>query len=339
MVGWLLATYWDGLSSSLSYLPQMVDYRQPATASIVFWPLPWLLCAVSAIYVGGMILNDAFDAAWDAQHRSNRPIPTGVISKQAALAVGLVLLLGGAIGAVAVRAVRMNEFTEVAEGRLSSGVGPVAIIVGALVAGVLIYNRWHKGVRWAPAVMGLCRALLPLLGVAVASVTLAPYEDTKLGLFLFLGAATLWGHTFGLTWVARHEATDGTPPAWTAWAIFIAPLPLVLATGLLSTGGGLWAVLPLSAFVLWIIFSNRQHALPAGVGGRVSDRLAASPFLDYLILGRVFLWSITLLGAPAAVLFHPTHVANLVPFCTLALLGPFTCFGLTLLFRRWIPQT
>jgi len=46
-----------------------------------------------------------------------------------------------------------------------------------------------------------------------------------------------------------------------------------------------------------------------------------------------------LLGAPAAVVFHPTHVANLVPFGALALLGPLACFGLTLLFRRWIPQT
>jgi hypothetical protein len=32
-------------------------------------------------------------------------------------------------------------------------------------------------------------------------------------------------------------------------------------------------------------------------------------------------------------------LANLVPFGALALLGPLACFGLTLLFRRWIPQT
>ncbi len=339
MAGWLTATYWDGLSSSLSTLPQMVDYSQPATGLLVFWTLPWLLLAVSAIYVGGMILNDAFDAAWDAQHRPTRPIPAGAVSRQAAMVVGFTLLLGGAIGAVVVRAIRMNDFPEVAQGRLSSGVATVAILVGALVACVLIYNRWHKGVRWAPAVMGLCRALLPVLGVAVASVTLDPYFGTKLGLFLLLGAATLWGHTFGLTWVARHEATDGTPPAWTAWAIFVVPLPLVLAAGFLTIGCGLWASLALAAFGLWITVSNRRHPLPAGVAGRVSDRLAASPLLDYLILGRALLWSIMLLAAPAAVGFHPTHVANLVPFCSLVVLGPLACFGLTLLFRRWIPQT
>jgi hypothetical protein len=85
--------------------------------------------------------------------------------------------------------------------------------------------------------------------------------------------------------------------------------------------------------------------LPAGVSGRVSDRLAASPFLDYLIVGRPLLWISCLFpvpGGPVAVVLHPmhpTHVANLVPFGTLALFGPLACFGLTLLFRRWIPQT
>jgi hypothetical protein len=95
----------------------------------------------------------------------------------------------------------------------------------------------------------------------------------------------------------------------------------------------------LALFAVWIWNSNRRHPLPTGVPGRVSDRLAASPFLDYLILGRPLLWTILLLGAPAAVVFHPTHLANLVPFGALALLGPLACFGLTLLFRRWIPQT
>jgi hypothetical protein len=149
----------------------------------------------------------------------------------------------------------------------------------------------------------------------------------------------LWAHTFGLTWVARHEATDGNPPGWTAWALFVVPLPLAMYAGFSRAGSGFFAWPALALFAAWIWVSNRRHPLPAGVPGRVSDRLAASPFLDYLILGRPFLWSTILLGAPAAVIFHPTHVANLVPFGTLALLGPLACFGLTLLFRRWIPQT
>jgi 4-hydroxybenzoate polyprenyltransferase len=340
LVGWLAATYWDGLSSSLWLgKPGMVDFAQPADGPIVFWTLPWLLLAVSAIYVGGMILNDAFDAAWDAQHRPTRPIPSGAVSRAAALAVGFGLLFAGAAGAVLVRALRMADFPLVVEGRLGSGVATVAVLVVTLVAAVLIYDRWHKGVAWAPAVMGLCRALLPLLGGAVASVDFLAMLGTAPGFYLLLGAATLWGHTFGLTWVARHEATDRTPPGWTAWALYVVPLPLACYAGFSRSGSSVLAWPTLALFVLWLWYSNRRHPLPAGVPGRVSDRLSASPFLDILILGRPLLWCGLLLGAPATVVFHPTHAANLAPFGALALFGPLACFGLTLLFRRWIPQT
>ena len=37
-----------------------------------------LLLGVSLIYVGGMILNDAFDARWDTERRSTRSIPAGI---------------------------------------------------------------------------------------------------------------------------------------------------------------------------------------------------------------------------------------------------------------------
>lgn len=330
LVGWLAATYWDGMSSSLSLYPQMVDYSKPAIGTIVYWTLPWLLLAVSAIYIGGMILNDAFDAAWDAQHRPSRPIPSGAVARSAALVVGFGLLLAGAAGVIAVRVLSVPDLP---------GVVAVSVLALTLVAGVLIYNRWHKGVVWAPVVMGLCRALLPVIGAAIAGEGFVYSLGTKQGFYLLLAAATLWAHTFGLTWVARHEATDGTPPGWTAWALFVIPLPLAMFAGFDSMGCGVWAWVALGLFLAWLWNSNRRHPLPAGVPGRVSDQLAAFPFLDYLSLGRPLLWTVLLLGAPATVVFHPTHVDNLVPFGALALLGPLACFGLTLLFRRWIPQT
>jgi 4-hydroxybenzoate polyprenyltransferase len=330
LAGWLAAVYWDGASSSLSLDPRMVDYSRPASAPILFGPLAWLLLAVSAIYVGGMILNDAFDAAWDAEHRPARPIPSGAVSRAAALLAGFGLMAAGAAGVIAVRALTFAD---------AAGVAAVAVLAFALIAGVLVYNRWHKGVVWAPIVMGLCRALLPVIGAAIAGEGFLHTLGTGQGFYLLLAAATLWGHTFALTWVARHEATAGTPPGWTAWALYIVPLPLALFAAFSSMGSGIWAWVALALFVVWIWISHRRHPLPSGVPGRVSDQLAAFPFLDYLILGRPLLWSIVLMGAPAAVVFHPTHVANLLPFGALALLGPLACFGLTLLFRRWIPQT
>jgi hypothetical protein len=96
----------------------------------------------------------------------------------------------------------------------------------------------------------------------------------------------------------------------------------------------------LAMFIAWIWFSNRRHPLPAGVPGRVSDRLAASPFLDYLVVGKPLLWfTVPFIRSESFLVIHPTHLPNLVPFGALALFGPLACFGLTLLFRRWIPQT
>src|SRR2546423_2595390 len=49
-----------------------------------------LLCAgATFLYLGGMYLNDAFDAQFDQQHRPERPIPSGGIGAQAVWAWGL----------------------------------------------------------------------------------------------------------------------------------------------------------------------------------------------------------------------------------------------------------
>ena len=41
--------------------------------------LPLCFLGVSALYLGGMFLNDAFDADFDRQHRPERSIPSGAI--------------------------------------------------------------------------------------------------------------------------------------------------------------------------------------------------------------------------------------------------------------------
>jgi len=335
MAGWLLGAYW---SSKANVLLFGVPYG-PST-EVAWWPLPWLLLAVSAIYVGGMILNDVFDAAWDAQHRPTRPIPSGQVSADTAYLVGFSLLLAGAVGAVAIRILYARSFPLGSDERNNNYAGEVVLVAGLLVAAVLVYNRWHKGVVWAPVVMGLCRALLPILGLVVAGVSL-----DSLGwpgrLFVLLCSFTLWLLTFTLTWVARHEATDSNPPAWTSWVIYLVPYPAVLVLYGLSMGSIF--VLPICLlYMAWIWFSDRRHPLPAGVPGRVSDRLAAFPILDYLILSSVagFAYIVyALQSAGELAEKYQVAVANWYPMFGLALLGPLVCFGLTLLFRRWIPQT
>src|SRR5688500_10764621 len=57
-----------------------------------------LLClGTTALYIGGMYLNDAFDVEFDRVNRPERPIPSGLITVGEVWAYGLGLLLIGTI--------------------------------------------------------------------------------------------------------------------------------------------------------------------------------------------------------------------------------------------------
>ena len=63
----------------------------------------WLLLISSTgLYLGGMVLNDVFDAALDAIERPERPIPSGRISRRAAAIFGSLLMIIGVGCAAAV---------------------------------------------------------------------------------------------------------------------------------------------------------------------------------------------------------------------------------------------
>ncbi len=62
--------------------------------------LPWLFFGVSALYLGGMFLNDAFDVDYDRQQRPERPIPSGAMTVPVVWAWGMALLVLGAVSLI-----------------------------------------------------------------------------------------------------------------------------------------------------------------------------------------------------------------------------------------------
>src|SRR4051794_47121 len=58
--------------------------------------LPYLFVGTTFLYIGGMFLNDAFDADFDRIYRRERPIPSGAISLKVVWTWGSVWLVGGA---------------------------------------------------------------------------------------------------------------------------------------------------------------------------------------------------------------------------------------------------
>ena len=60
----------------------------------------WLCLATVGLYGGGVVFNDVFDADLDAIERPERPIPSGAVSKQTAMVLGISLLAVGIDGFV-----------------------------------------------------------------------------------------------------------------------------------------------------------------------------------------------------------------------------------------------
>ena len=319
--GWLILTRGSNLPTVWSNLlvGWAICYVFAETIPPFFFLLGGLLglwVGVSFTYVGGMILNDAFDAKWDRTHRPQRPIPAGLVSERAATVVGFLFLLLGIF------------FTSVSA---VQGHGRVVLVLSLVLAGlVLVYNRWHKGVTWAPAVMGLCRALLPIIGFFSGGGVIDDPSFHGFGLLRLLAHPfVLWALTFSVTLVARHEAGVGRPPRWAEWLMYALPLPFIFLYPARA-----WTVIGCAVYWLWIWFSNRRNPLPGGVGRRVSDRLAAFPMMDFIGHG-LFVYFAGPLGNSGS-----SSQSVWLGFASLfACLVPPVCFGLTLLLRRWIPQT
>ncbi|MFW6107754.1 MAG: UbiA family prenyltransferase [bacterium] len=132
-----------------------------------------------ALYAAGMILNDVHDLAWDREHNPTRPLPAGQVSRSAAVAVGLALLLLAVAGAALI------------------GRRPLLVAASIAVA-VLGYDLVLKGGAVGPVNMAVCRGLNVVLGLAIG----APGRL----LFHLPAAGAVFVYVAGVTWLARWEA-------------------------------------------------------------------------------------------------------------------------------------
>jgi 4-hydroxybenzoate polyprenyltransferase len=150
---------------------------------------PWpkfvgLLVASACLYLAGMVFNDVFDVAQDTLERPQRPIPSGRVSRRAAVILGSILMLIGVAAAWTV-----NEQSR--------------LIAGLLVIAILAYDAVLKRTPLGPLGMGLCRFLNVMLGASdfawwnVGSFWARPQIVVAIGLGIYI---------IGVTWFARTEA-------------------------------------------------------------------------------------------------------------------------------------
>ncbi len=221
--------------------------------------LPLLLAGATLLYLGGMFLNDAFDAGFDAQFRRERPIPSGAISERAVWRTGFALLAAGLV--------------------CLAFLGMITAILGVLlVVCILLYDAIHKMITVSPVLMAGCRVFLYLVAASTGS-------DGVTGTAVWCGLA-LGAYIVGLSYVAGKESTRTAVRYWPC--VFLGA-PVVLAI-FLNTGDYLKDALLLSAVLgLWIMRQLRRTfgATDRNIGRTVSGLLAGIPLVDLLAVPDV----------------------------------------------------
>jgi 4-hydroxybenzoate polyprenyltransferase len=240
-----------------------------------YWKLPLLLLGTSALYTGGMFLNDAFDVDFDRQRRSTRPIPSGLITEEWVWIYGWTWLVLGIL--------------------LLICCGKVAGLLAVVLAVcIVVYDAAHKVITASPWLMGLCR-----FWVYVIAGTMG--LDGLNGWPIWCGAALAF-YIVGLSYVARRESFRGPVPFWPL--IFLA-VPIGLAMLMDPYNSRKPAIYLSVVLVVWIIRCVRTVFFGGEimVARIVSGLLAGIIFVDWLAVAPQ---CTVALGIILAVLFGAT---------------------------------
>ncbi len=233
-----------------------------AGGALVDARLPLLMLALSLFYVGGMFLNDAFDSAFDAQHRPERPIPSGQVSARQVYVYGFGMMAAGLL--VVALAARGPDGLPAWQA-LASGL--------ALAAAIVLYNAHHKGNPLSPLVMGLCRVLV--VGTAALSVA------TVLPKPVVLAALALLCHLIGLTYIAKQEHLDRVGALWPLG--FLA-LPVLYGVALAVMSPAVWPLLLLYLGLLVYALNLLRRRARGDVPRAVVTLIAGMSVLDGMVL-------------------------------------------------------
>lgn len=158
-----------------------------------------LSLAASLIYIGGMYGNDFVDAAFDSEHRKERPIPSGILSR---------------------KTVGMMTCGWIFSGLLLLLYFELKVVVAGLVLilTIAIYNVLHKKISWSPWLMAGCRFWLIIMAAYVGEPFLAGY--------VVWVAVALFCYIVGLSYLARQESLLNVLNMWPC--LFLG-VPLLLA--------------------------------------------------------------------------------------------------------------
>lgn len=217
---------------------------------------PWFLTLAALLfYVGGNFFNDWADREWDVEHRPERALPRGLFSPKAYLITAIACFVIGLV--------------------ICGFCGWRALLIAAfLVCLIVWYTEIHKRTPLSVIPMGLCRAVLPVLG----------YVGIREGFsgVALLPATALLFYIIALSLSARWESKADVPEE-----------KKLISRILLLAAGVIASLLPLMvmpvvgwvgmvAFFMWMGLCLTKYRSP--VPAHVSALLAGIPLVDWVTL-------------------------------------------------------
>jgi 4-hydroxybenzoate polyprenyltransferase len=265
--------------------------------SMPWHPFLMLAAAGVSLYGAGNFLNDWMDRDWDRIHRPERALPAGEFAPGLYLAMAVACGLTGLGLATAIR-------------------GSAGITALGILSAIVIYTVWHKKTPWAVIPMGLCRALLPIMGALGVS--------GQLSLLPAVFAMGLLCHIAGLSLSARYESLANPPAGIARLARLLFAATTGLAIWVAASWSGKFAAVSWIPYGVWILLCLTLWRKPVPL--HVSKLLAGIPLADGIVLLAVFS-GLAASGAGAS------------PLALGALLMPPLAFVLAILLQRLAPAT
>jgi len=260
-------------------------FTAPADSMMGFWfvraadglggaaVLGTLAASSALLYASGIVLNDLFDLETDRRQRPERPLPSGRVAPAAAAWLGAELMIVGLAGAFLV-------------GFLADTLAPGMVAI-VLAGCILCYDAWAKRTPIGPAVMGACRGLNVLMGMAVV------WPGWQAQHLLVSGGIALY--VAGLTWFARSETVRSRRAAL-LWAMGVMVGGMAMLGVLPWVSGDLavlayqrrelWAlaVAVLGLFILRRFFLAIVEPSPARVQTAVRNGILSLVILDAMVV-------------------------------------------------------
>ena len=234
-------------------------------------PVGWLCLATVGLYGGGVVFNDVFDAELDAVERPERPIPSGIVSKGQAMALGAALLVLG-IGA----SFMVNE--------------TAGLLASAIAVASLVYDRFGKHNNLlGPLNMGLCRGLNLLLGVSILPDQVMPWVWVGLVPIAYIAAITM---------ISRGEVHGGSSTTLRAAGLLYA-LVIGCVAALAQREQQLGTALPFLLLFGYYIFPPLWRAVREPVGRNIGLAVRAG-VLSLIVMNAA--WVAAFASFPLALL-------------------------------------